>query len=83
MEELREREVYMGGNKISVEEASGVLGISPAQIRYYMRAGRFNPPIGQVRKVPGRKSYRYDVYKAKVMEYAGLKEWPGEERSEG
>lgn len=63
-------------NKISVEQAAPVLGISPNQIRYYMRNNRFDPPIGQVRKVPGSTSYRYDIYKNKVMAYAGITSWP-------
>lgn len=68
----------LGKNKVSVEEAAPVLGISPNKIRYYMRAGRFNPPIGQVRKTERGKSYRYDVYKEKVMAYVGITQWPGE-----
>lgn len=65
-----------GKNRLSAEEAAPILGMSPNKIRYYMRMNRFDPPIGQVRKVPGGKSYRYDIYKAKVMAYTGLTEWP-------
>lgn len=68
----------MQNQKISVEQASLVLGISQNKIRYYMRTGRFNPPIGQVRKTASGKTYQYDVYKAKVMAYVGLTQWPGE-----
>ena len=66
----------MISQKITVEQAAPVLGISPNKIRYYMRNNRFDPPIGQVRKVPGSRSYRYDVYKGKVMAYAGITAWP-------
>lgn len=62
--------------KITVDQASKVLGISPNEIRYCMRTKRFDPPIGQVRKARSGKSYRYDVYKNKVMKYAGIAEWP-------
>lgn len=70
----------MNDNKISVEQAAPVLGISPNQIRYYMQMNRFDPPIGQVRKVPGSKRHRYDIYKTKVMAYTGITEWPKERR---
>lgn len=63
-------------NRITVEQASKVLGISPHEIRYHMRMRHFDPPIGQTRKSRSGKSYRYDVYKNKVMAYAGITEWP-------
>ena len=38
--------------------------------------------VEQVRKVPGSKRHRYDIYKTKVMAYTGITEWPeGEEKT--
>lgn len=72
----------MTTQKITVEEAAPILGMSPNKIRYYMRAKRFDPPIGQIRRSLTGKTYRYDIYKAKVMAYVGIAEWPegGEEK---
>lgn len=70
----------IGKNRVSVEEAAPVLGMSPNKIRYYMRAGRFNPPIGQIRQSLSGKTFRYDIYKNKVMAYVGITEWPEEEK---
>ena len=71
----------MQTQKISVEQAALILGISPNEIRYGLRKGTL--PIGHARpaskRTRGNKpSYRYDVYKNLVMEYVGLKEWPGD-----
>ena len=65
-----------------MEEAAPILGMSPNKIRYYMRAKRFDPPIGQIWRSLTGKTYRYDIYKAKVMAFTGITEWPegGEEK---
>lgn len=72
--------------KISPEQASKILGISPNKIREDMRRGEL--PIGHVRKgkkyrrKTGPRSYvektrcEFDIYKPLVLEYVGLKEWP-------
>lgn len=65
--------------KVTVQQAARVLGISQNKVRYYMRAKRFDPPIGQIRKSLTGKTYQYDIYKNKVMAYAGITEWPKEE----
>lgn len=63
--------------KISVETASKVLGISPNEIRKKLKKGDSDLPIGHARRSCGaKKTYRYDVYKNMVMQYAGLAEWP-------
>lgn len=65
--------------KVTPEQVAPILGISPNEIRYCLRKGTL--PIGRARPsnstARGRKkSYRYDIYKNLVMEYAGLTEWP-------
>ena len=65
--------------KVTVQQAARVLGISQNKVRYYMREKRFDPPIGQIRKSLTGKTYQYDIYKNKVMAYAGITEWPKEE----
>lgn len=67
----------MIAEKISPEQASPILGISPNEIRYCMRKGTL--PIGHARLSNGkgkRPSYRYDIYKNLVLKYVGLDEWP-------
>lgn len=65
----------MDNEKISPEKAAPILGISPNEIRYCLRKGTL--PIGHARRSSrGKRTYRYDIYKNLVMEYAGLKEWP-------
>lgn len=74
----------MQTGKISIRAASQVLGIGQDEIRYRMGKEMYLPeekrtlPIGQARKAKSGKSLRYDVYRAKVMKYAGLTEWPEE-----
>lgn len=60
--------------KISVEQASEILGISPHEIRYGIRNNQFDPPIGRCRKARSGESIRYDVYRNMVNEYAGIRE---------
>ena len=69
----------MDKQKVSPEQASKLLGISPNEIRYCLRKGTL--PIGCARpanskKRGNRQSYRYDIYKNKVLEYVGLDKWP-------
>lgn len=63
----------MESEKITVREASEILGISQGAIRYGLQHKTL--PIGYARKSRGH-TYRYDVYKNLVMSYAGLAEWP-------
>lgn len=75
----------MKNEKISVEQAARVLGISPNEIRKRLRDGTL--PIGHARKSgtykqlisPGKYRtavrYTYDVYKPLIMKYVGLEEW--------
>ncbi|MCD8396126.1 MAG: hypothetical protein LUD12_02875 [Lachnospiraceae bacterium] len=74
----------VANQKISVSTASAILGIGQDEIRYRLRKEMYLPEdkrtlqIGQARKAKSGKSYRYDIYRAKVMKYAGLDEWPEE-----
>lgn len=72
----------MTPQKVSVNQAAEVMGLSPNEVRYCMRTKKFDPPIGQVRKSRNGKTYRYDVYKNKVMAYVGITEWPEEEEKQ-
>lgn len=69
----------MRGEKLSVEEASKILGISPNEIRKRMRDKTL--PIGTARVVGrisynGRNRYAYDVFVPKLLEYTGLSQLP-------
>lgn len=70
----------MHGQRISPEELSPVIGKSPNEIRKRLRDGTL--PVGHARKVGqngrGRPRYAYDIFIPLVLEYTGLKEWPGE-----
>lgn len=55
--------------KMTPEQASPILGISPNEIRYALRNGTL--PIGRARKANRGKGYRYDIYKDLVMKYIG------------
>lgn len=50
------------------EDVSEELGLSPTQIRNFMRLGRFNPPIGYAYKGTGRQ-YSYRIYRSMLDEY--------------
>lgn len=61
-------------NRCSVKEASEMLGIGINQVRYYMRTGKFNPPIGHVidGKKMGKKTYL--IYRSMLNEYMNTSE---------
>lgn len=67
--------------RISVLTAAKVLGHTPLSIQLWMRTGEL--PIGKaIMSKNGR--YRYDIFKAKVEEYAGTKiDWSKYEEEKG
>ena len=68
--------------RISVEEASAVLGIPPTRIRnrlkrdYIKKTNDF--PVGHAHRSETGKTFQYDLYKPMIMKYMGLEKWPGE-----
>lgn len=68
--------------RISVEEASAVLGIPPTRIRNRLRRDYIKKtndfPVGYAHRAETGKSFRYELYKSMIMKYIGLDKWPGE-----
>lgn len=68
--------------RVSVEEASAVLGVPPTRIRnrlkrdYIKKTNDF--PVGHANRSETGKSFRYDLYKPMIMKYMGLEKWPEE-----
>lgn len=56
------------GEALRPEDVSRELGMSPTQIRNFMRLGRFKPPIGYAYKGTGRQ-YSYRIYRTMLDEY--------------
>ena len=58
--------------RVKPKDAAKVLGIGVPQI--YMEMKRGTLPIGSaIPPTKGHKKYRYFIYKAKLMEYVGIK----------
>lgn len=70
--------------RVSVEEASEILGIAPTRIRNRLRRDYIKKtndfPVGHAHRAETGKSFRYDLYKPMIMKYMGLDKWPGEEK---
>ena len=68
--------------RISVEEASVVLGIPPTRIRNRLRRDYIKKtndfPVGHAHRAETGKSFRYELYRSMIMKYLGLDKWPGE-----
>lgn len=62
-------EIKSKHERVSVEEAAEVLGISNQLLRLKMKDNSFDPPIGQAVKC-GTK-YEYLIYRSKLMKYIG------------
>lgn len=60
--------------KITPEQASRILGISPNEIRYCLRQGTL--PIGHARKASRGRGYRYDIFLPLVLKYIGKENQP-------
>lgn len=73
--------------RITPEQASPVLGISPTRIRNRMRRDYIKKtqelPIGRAYPSMTGKGFRYDIYKPLVLKYIGLENWPEEEAGRG
>ena len=69
----------MRGIRVSPEEVAPIIGKSPNEIRKRLRDGTI--PIGKARKIGknarGKPRYAYDIFVPLVLEYTGLREWPG------
>lgn len=68
--------------RISVEEASAVLGIPSTRIRNRLRRDYIKKtndfPVGHAHRAETGKSFRYELYKSMIMKYMNLDKWPGE-----
>ena len=68
--------------RVSVEEASAVLGVPPTRIRNRLRRDYIKKtndfPVGHAHRAETGKSFRYELYKSMIMKYIGLDKWPGE-----
>lgn len=63
MEEVQKNE------RVTVEEAAKVLGLSINGVREHMKRGLFNPPIGYVTNPNGK--YNYLIYRNMLNRYIG------------
>lgn len=73
--------------RVSVEEASTVLGIPPTRIRNRLRRDYIKKtndfPVGHAHRAETGKTFRYELYKSMIMKYIGLDKWPeGEKEGE-
>lgn len=70
--------------RVSVEEASAVLGIPPTRIRNRLRRDYIKKtndfPVGHAHRAETGKSFRYELYRSMIMKYMSLDKWPGEEK---
>lgn len=64
--------------RVSVKEASEILGLAVPTVRYYMWKNRFHPPIGYVDKPNGEKGRKeFRIYRDMLNKHIG-KESGGE-----
>ena len=56
---------------MSPEEAAPLLGISPADVRKYMRSGVLDLGIALDPKKTGRKTWKFKIYPAKLEKITG------------
>ena len=70
--------------RVSVEEASAVLGVPPTRIRNRLRRDYIKKtndfPVGHAHRAETGKSFRYELYRSMIMKYMSLDKWPGEEK---
>lgn len=70
--------------RVTVEEASAVLGIPPTRIRNRLRRDYIKKtndfPVGHAHRAETGKSFRYELYRSMIMKYMSLDKWPGEEK---
>ena len=68
-------EINVERQRVDVEDAAKILGMTSESVRYFMRENRFNPPIGYVDKLngeTGRKEYR--IYRHMLNKHIGIEE---------
>lgn len=70
--------------RVTVEEASAVLGVPPTRIRNRLRRDYIKKtndfPVGHAHRSETGKSFRYELYRSMIMKYMSLDKWPGEEK---
>lgn len=70
----------MTKERISVPEASRVLGISQPNLRKMLRKKQL--PYGKATKIgekaDGTPKFRYDIYLQPLLKYTGMETWPEE-----
>lgn len=66
--------------RVTVEEASAVLGIPPTRIRNRLRRDYIKKthdfPVGYAHRAETGKSFRYELYRSMIMKYMRLDKWP-------
>ena len=66
--------------RVTVEEASTVLGIPSTRIRnrlkrdYIKKTNDF--PVGHAHRSETGKTFQYDLYRSMIMKYMSLDKWP-------
>lgn len=56
--------------KLTAQEAAEMLGLDVKSVRNGMIDGKFDPPIGRVRK--SGKTHQFDIYEPMVLRYMGV-----------
>ncbi len=59
--------------RVPVEEAAKLLGMSKQGVREHMKRNLFKVPIGEVTKV-SRNRYQYHIYRSMLNRHMGLTE---------
>ncbi len=57
--------------QVTITEAAKILGEAPETVRWKMRKGWYDPPIGSVTKSMSGRQYRYHVYRPALEKYIG------------
>lgn len=55
--------------RVTVAEASKILGMSPQGVREHMKRNLFQTPIGEVTKISGRRQYH--IYRSLLNKHIG------------
>lgn len=58
--------------RVPLEEAARILGMSPQGVREHMKRGLFTVPIGYVTKIS--KRYQYHIYRDMLNKHLGREE---------
>lgn len=75
----------MRGIRLSVPEVAPIVGMSQGELRKKLRQKQVPYGVAVVigHKRDGTPKFRYDIWLPKLLEYTGLKEWPGSEAAAG